>query len=1169
MSRRNFPIRFLLGTLAFGALNAFSQPLKITKVGAWESGAFCSVSVQNSFAYVADGKGLTVIDIKVPTAPYITGSIKTTGEANHVRAAGDYAYVTDEKGLNIILIADPQHPQLAALYPMPEKAVGVFVLNGYAYVAAGSTGLLILNVKDPAKPAFEGWYDTPGDAKSVFVNFPFAYVADGASGLQVIDISNPSSPALAGSYDTPGTSMDVFVQGLYAYVADGTSGLQIIDIRDPYLPILAGTWSRPWEIKCLRVHVKGVYAYVSLNGDGLWIIRISDPAAPAEVRTSIFSREIDIEGPYAYVAGSDFQIIDISNPNSFIVVGNMAGPSYFQGPLGAFFYGALTASGTKLYVNGGQGMLIINVSDASSPVLAGFYDTLNLPIVNPARQVPLKAFGKGDDVYLMTTAAEVYTYKCKFHVLGLSDPSSPQLKGSLEIQGQSSGFAISGNYAYVLSGGWTAHPYSYLHIIDISNPTSPALVRSKYFSSPGLVYAANNFLFAQGISGLYIHDISNPTSPSYLGEYSPSDGTMAADLTSIAVVGRYAYLAYGFSGVHIVDLLDPAKPAKVGSYSTQGTACDIFGSGDFAYIVAGEQGLLVLDISNPLSPTLAGSYKVSGSAESVWVDDKFIYVVDRLDCRVLVLRAEREADMPKISVRPSRLVFGAGPKGEISSPQSLRISNAGVGTLNWSVMDDASWLSCSPGSGRNSGIVMVSVDAKSLAPGTYGAQIAVYDGNASTSPQTIPVTLNVYGDGSSAPPFGSFDTPIDETTGITGAIPVTGWVLDDIEPTKVEIWRDAVIGETAGIWKIGDAIFVEGARPDVEQAYPDYPLNYRAGWGYMLLTNMLPNHGNGTYKLYAYAYDKEENKVLLGTKTIVCDNAHAVKPFGTIDSPQQGGAASGNSYWNFGWVLTPLTKTVSKDGSTILVYMDGAYVGNLATAPNVYNQYRADVSEAFPGLNNTGAPGVGGPVGAYFLDTTKYPNGLHTIQWVATDDGGAADGIGSRYFNIVNMGVTSEPHKVGDKSSFRVPDSAPERTTASVNPREAWSDGPLSQAESFSNILPSFDPVAVKRGFDRTAPAEIVWPDNYGTIRLEMREVERLEVDLGKGKGFRGYMIVGGERRPLPIGSTFDPIRGLFSWMPGPGFLGTYELVFLRDEGLGMTRRIPINVLIKPKFGRL
>ena len=177
----------------------------------------------------------------------------------------------------------------------------------------------------------------------------------------------------------------------------------------------------------------------------------------------------------------------------------------------------------------------------------------------------------------------------------------------------------------------------------------------------------------------------------------------------------------------------------------------------------------------------------------------------------------------------------------------------------------------------------------------------------------------------------------------------------------------------------------------------------------MLLTNFLPNQGNGIYKLYAIATDKEGNAVTLGTKTITCDNAHAVKPFGTIDTPAQGGTASGNRFVNFGWVLTPMPKTVPKDGHLITVYVDSVLRGTLNTPPNLYNAYRPDVSNNFPGLNNTGGPGAGRPVGAFYLDTTGFANGVHTIWWIAYDDEGQGDGIGSRYFTINNTGGSPEP----------------------------------------------------------------------------------------------------------------------------------------------------------------
>ena len=81
---------------------------------------------------------------------------------------------------------------------------------------------------------------------------------------------------------------------------------------------------------------------------------------------------------------------------------------------------------------------------------------------------------------------------------------------------------------------------------------------------------------------------------------------------------------------------------------------------------------------------------------------------------------------------------------------------------------------------------------------------------------------------------------------------------------SVKIYRE----ESGSLIDVGTANLVESARPDVVKAYPDYPYNYRAGWGYMMLTNFLPNNGNGTFKIHTIAKDHEGNEVTLGIKTI-------------------------------------------------------------------------------------------------------------------------------------------------------------------------------------------------------------------------------------------------------------------------------------------------------------
>ena len=133
-------------------------------------------------------------------------------------------------------------------------------------------------------------------------------------------------------------------------------------------------------------------------------------------------------------------------------------------------------------------------------------------------------------------------------------------------------------------------------------------------------------------------------------------------------------------------------------------------------------------------------------------------------------------------------------------------------------------------------------------------------------------------------PIGSFDTPLNNTNGVAGAIPVTGWALDNVGISKVQVWREPVGNEPVAsnhLVYVGDAVQIAGVRPDVQALYPNLPFNDRAGWGYMLLTNFLPGVsgalGNGTYKLHFIAYNNAGGQTDLGTHTITVDNAHASK----------------------------------------------------------------------------------------------------------------------------------------------------------------------------------------------------------------------------------------------------------------------------------------------------
>ncbi|MCP4218531.1 MAG: hypothetical protein GY765_28105 [bacterium] len=397
------------------------------------------------------------------------------------------------------------------------------------------------------------------------------------------------------------------------------------------------------------------------------------------------------------------------------------------------------------------------------------------------------------------------------------------------------------------------------------------------------------------------------------------------------------------------------------------------------------------------------------------------------------------------------------------------------------------------------------------------------------------------------PPFGSFDSPL-ENASVQSSVAVTGWALDDLSLPSVKIYRAPATGESGDMIYIGDATLVEGARQDIETAYPEYPYRSQAGWGYMLLTNFLPNGGNGTFTLYAVASDGGGHGTTLGGKTIHCNNADAVTPFGAIDTPAPGGIVTGTTYRNSGWVLTPMPNQIPLNGSTINVYINGVSLGH-----PVYDNYRSDIAALFPGYANSNS------AHAYFdFNTSTFSNGVHTIAWVAVDDAGNSDGIGSRYFSI--------------SKTSRTPAAA---ITTAGNPH---SKGESKQGLSATGIamgyaghtFQGFD-IGITKGYIRkNTPAETI-PAGHTPMNIQLNQLEPLMIHLAYSAGkqhntrtkYTGYSLAGDTLSPLPVGSTLDSDKGIFYWQPGPGFIGEYQFIFMKKADEGQMKLQPVTVSVK------
>jgi len=348
---------------------------------------------------------------------------------------------------------------------------------------------------------------------------------------------------------------------------------------------------------------------------------------------------VAVAGNYAYLGqGQDMLVVDISEVSSPSEAGRLTTPSLVNN---------VVVSGNYAYVaNGENGLVIVDITDPASPVIEGTYDS-----------------GSAYGVAVSENYAYVADGANGLVIIDITDPAAPTLKGFYNTAGDASGIAIAENYAYVADG------VNGLVVVDIADPSSPnfkgtyntagdasdvavsgyyayvaddtsglAIINITDPSSPTLAdtYDTNNHALGVAVSGSYAYvsdgdggglvivNISNPTAVSSVAVYSATAGN-ACD---VAVSGNYAYVAYGRSGFTIVNVTNPAAPAFAGKYDISGYASDVAVSGNYAYVANGYMGLSVINIADKSSPTGTGRYITPGYARDVAVSGDYAYVAN-------------------------------------------------------------------------------------------------------------------------------------------------------------------------------------------------------------------------------------------------------------------------------------------------------------------------------------------------------------------------------------------------------------------------------------------------------------------------------------------------------------------------------------------------------------
>lgn len=266
-----------------------------------------------------------------------------------------------------------------------------------------------------------------------------------------------------------------------------------------------------------------------------------------------------IDGDVAYFAqGGYLHILSIDDPAAITLLGVYQSPGTFTG--GVAFSGHLVYFAAELS-NGQRGVQIVDVSDPTTPSLAGELDP-DVVFSIPTEYVDLEV--AGGKLLALDLAQGVY-------VFDLTDPTDPQLIPDFPNSNSEQGLfdVWVGDDVAILGNTDTD-----LQIFDTTTSSGLPLIgeaESGFFFYPDVqqITVRRGIAYISGSNkstGIHAFDVSEPTQPHFL--YTISLGRDTSSLVfrgDVAIVSRYRDSA----GVHdpisllAFDLTDPADPTEL------------------------------------------------------------------------------------------------------------------------------------------------------------------------------------------------------------------------------------------------------------------------------------------------------------------------------------------------------------------------------------------------------------------------------------------------------------------------------------------------------------------------------------------------------------------------------------------------------------------------------
>jgi hypothetical protein len=226
----------------------------------------------------------------------------------------------------------------------------------------GNGGLTFFDISDPCSPQTLSSTGAPDMRETHATGLTqvgdrwYAVAASKEAGLNIDggiliwDVTNVAAPEVVATLYLPGhlypdayarVVLSAAWQAPYIYVGGADNGVYIVDASDPTDPMMVEQYGFDPTLRVGQVNVVGnLLVATAAEGPRTVLLDVSVPEFPQPI------------------AGGDFEIVDGMG---------MIRESYFSNVGGGYVYYAIK--------NGGGGMLMVDIRDPGSPVLAGWYDS--------------------------------------------------------------------------------------------------------------------------------------------------------------------------------------------------------------------------------------------------------------------------------------------------------------------------------------------------------------------------------------------------------------------------------------------------------------------------------------------------------------------------------------------------------------------------------------------------------------------------------------------------------------------------------------------------------------------------------------------------------------------------------------------------------------------------